>query len=360
MLKVGVLTFHRCINYGSYWQARCLAEGLREAGTAPQILDHDSRCINLAEWKCAYRPTLPEPTPRDDLPRYRRKIQRFFRAFDALPLSPRFALDAPAAARDCDVVVVGSDEVWNLSHPWYGHKPLFFGDGLGRSRLVSYAASFGHHVPGGRLPAEWSRRLQRFTAIAVRDEASRGIVRAATGRDPAVVLDPCLQFPPRPEAGAGDGPAESRYVAVYGHGFSPRFAERVSRWARRRGLPVLSIGYRNAWADRQWLDAGPHEFAATMAGARAVATNFFHGCVFALRFGRPFASEASWYRRNKLRCLMAQVGAQGRLLDARSAPPRVFDRALAAPPGPAVEARIATLRARSSRYLAAALAQQAS
>ncbi len=30
-LRVGVLTFHRCINYGSYWQARCLVEGLRVA-----------------------------------------------------------------------------------------------------------------------------------------------------------------------------------------------------------------------------------------------------------------------------------------------------------------------------------------
>ena len=28
--SIGVLTFHRCINYGSYWQARCLAEGLAE------------------------------------------------------------------------------------------------------------------------------------------------------------------------------------------------------------------------------------------------------------------------------------------------------------------------------------------
>ena len=31
-MKVGVLTFHRCINFGSYWQARCLVEGLRSRG----------------------------------------------------------------------------------------------------------------------------------------------------------------------------------------------------------------------------------------------------------------------------------------------------------------------------------------
>src|SRR5690606_27642994 len=40
--KIGILTFHRCINYGSYWQARCLIEGLRRMGADAVLLDHDS------------------------------------------------------------------------------------------------------------------------------------------------------------------------------------------------------------------------------------------------------------------------------------------------------------------------------
>ena len=31
-MRVGVLTFHRCINYGSYWQARCLVEAIAARG----------------------------------------------------------------------------------------------------------------------------------------------------------------------------------------------------------------------------------------------------------------------------------------------------------------------------------------
>src|SRR5437867_7124074 len=48
--KVGVLTFHHCINYGSYWQARCLVEGLRARGHDAVILDHRSRRADAAEW----------------------------------------------------------------------------------------------------------------------------------------------------------------------------------------------------------------------------------------------------------------------------------------------------------------------
>src|SRR6476469_4825025 len=96
-LKIGVLTFHRCINYGSYWQARCLVEGLRARGHDAVILDHRSRRVDDAEWKCALQPVLPaRVSPRDRLS-YALKMVRFFRAFSALPLSPRFALDDPGA-----------------------------------------------------------------------------------------------------------------------------------------------------------------------------------------------------------------------------------------------------------------------
>lgn len=303
-MRIGILTFHRCINYGSYWQARCLVEGLRARGHEPVLLDHCSRRVDIAEWKCAFRPTLPQPVPRSDWPMYRAKIRRFFDAVRQLPLSAPFPLEPPAGEpdgpADLDMVVVGSDEVWNLSHPWYARCGLFYGDGLQARRLVSYAASFGNHEPDYGLAPEWADRLRRFEHVSVRDEASADIVERALGIRPPLVLDPCLQFP---QVGASNPQAGERgSLLVYGHGFSPAFTERIGSWAHAHGLPIVSIGYRNDWADRQWLEAGPHDFATAMAGATAVATNFFHGCVFALRHGRPFVCEESQYRSNKVRC----------------------------------------------------------
>src|SRR5215203_4460279 len=138
MKKLGVLTFHRCINYGSYWQAKCLVDGLRLRGFDAVLLDHDSPRVSLAEWKCGFRPTLPTPVPRSDYSLYRSKIEKFFTCFERLPLSRRFSLDNPHDFDQFDAVVVGSDEVWNLHHPWYGKYPIFYGDGLNADRLVSY------------------------------------------------------------------------------------------------------------------------------------------------------------------------------------------------------------------------------
>lgn len=353
-MKIGILTFHRCINYGSYWQGRCLAEGLRAAGHDVVILDHDSRRINIAEWRCAFRPTLPRATRPEDHGNYRQKIRRFFRAFRSLPLSRRFQLEAPDGAEPCDLVVVGSDEVWNLSHPWYGRYSLFYGDGFGGQRLISYAASFGSHDAALGLAPEWAEKLRGFQRISVRDESSRSIVENAIGLRPQLVLDPCLQFPVVPEDPDGE-PPQQPYAVVYGHGFSEAFAAQVRRWAKRRGLRLVSIGYRNDWADQQWIDAGPHEFAHAMAGAEAVATNFFHGCVFALGNAKPFACEESRYRSNKLRGLTTMLGA-GQHLSPENAPASCIGALLGEPLDPAILERIGHLRRRSGEYLDLALA----
>jgi hypothetical protein len=349
-MKIGVLTFHRCINYGSYWQARCLVEGLRAQGHDAELLDHDAPEVRRAEWRCAFQPLLPVRTTRDDIRRYAKKARRFLHAFDRLPQSRRFHLHEPEAAGRYDAVLIGSDEVWNFAHPWYGWQPIFFGERLQTRRLISYAASFGNHDAERGIHPDWASKLRRFDAISVRDENSRKLVRRGVDRDPEMVLDPCLQFPP-PRTEAADEPP---YLAVYGHGFPDWFAAQVANWAKANRRRIISIGYRNDWADEQRIEAGPEEFSALIASADAVATNFFHGCVFALHHQRPFVSAPSAYRLNKVRDLTRSLGAERHLV-AEETGPKTYEELLGNPLDPLIADRIGEQRARSSAYLAAVL-----
>ncbi|MDP1027725.1 polysaccharide pyruvyl transferase family protein [Sphingomonas sp. KR1UV-12] len=346
---IGVLTFHDSINYGSYWQARCLVEGLQARGRPVVLLDHHSTAVRSAELRSAFQPDLPARTPRRHHPALGRKVRAFASAVAALPRSAAFPLDAPAEAPPVDTVVVGSDEVWNFAHPWYAARPIFFGEGLRARRLVSYAASFGNH--DGGLDADWSARLRRFDAISVRDENSRAMVAAALGVEPAMVLDPCLQFPsvlpPAPER-PGD------YVVLYGHGLPDWFVRAVRRWAEGAGVQVVAVGYPSPVADRDRSDAGPLEFATLMAGARAVATSFFHGAVFALHYGKPFVAAASPYRRIKLEGLTDALAARHRLIDEATDDATIRDL-LATPVEAETLARLAAGREVGTRYLDRAL-----
>ncbi|QRR00288.1 polysaccharide pyruvyl transferase family protein [Dyadobacter sandarakinus] len=351
-LKAGILTFHRCINYGSYWQARCLTEGIQLRGHEATLIDHDSRRVNLSEWKCAFRPVLPTHVPESDYPIYREKIEKFFKEFDKLPLSPRFDLDQPQTMDYYDVVIVGSDEVWNLHHPWYGGHPFFYGDGIRADHLISYAASYGNYPAASGIDAHWAEKLKNFDHISVRDENSQEIVRNALGIEPVIVLDPCLQFEVHPDD--RQDPYQKPYLAVYGHNFTTDYIEKVTNYARRKNLPLISIGYRNDWADEQWMTADPHDFAHFIARAEAVATNFFHGCVFALRNERPFAAEVTSYRSLKVQGLLKTVGASQHLVWEDTGQD-VVDTIFSQPLDPAVTRNITAIRKTSDAYLDQAL-----
>ncbi len=350
--RIGVLTFHRCINYGSYWQARCLAEGLAAAGHEVEILDHDSSHVNAREWRCAFQPKLPERTLRAEFAAYKAKGRKFLEAFDGLPMSRRFPLAGPDTVTGYDAVVVGSDEVWNFRHPWYSGASLFWGDRIEAPRLISYAASFGNHDASDGIGSDWAEKLARFTALSVRDDNSRTLVEEAIGRTPALVLDPVLQFP---HVAAGRNSGGEPYALIYGHGFPDWLAGRVRAWADATGIRLVSIGYSADWADDQRIEAGPAEFADAVAGASAMVTNFFHGCVFALANGKPFVAAPSDYRANKIRDLTAKLDCRHRIVDA-TVTDGALANLLAASVEPAVEARIVELRATSQAFLDAALA----
>ena len=306
--RVGILTYHKCFNYGAYWQARCLVEGIRAPGHDAVILDHWSWPVNVAEWKCGLFPSSRDVRGLADTPAYGRKLLAFERARGRLPLSRPFPLDRPGKLDPYDLVVVGSDEVWNTGHPWYGGRRLFFGIGLQGVTLAAHAASCGSRPAGDPLESAQADALRRFASISVRDMNTQALVRDGIGSEPEVVLDPCLQFEPIPDT---DGGVPSRpYAVVYGVGFSRPFARHVTDWARAAGVRLVSVGYRNDWADENLISASPDDFVQLMRGARAVATNYFHGCVFALRYARPFLCETSPYREIKIRDLLVLVGAE--------------------------------------------------
>lgn len=355
--RIGILTFHKCFNYGAYWQARCLVEGIQAMGHHSIILDHWSWAANMAEWKCGFLPFKRNLRALADCAAYGRKLLAFEQARARFPLSRSFPLDRPDNLDSYDLVIVGSDEVWNTGHAWYGGKGLFFGIGLDCAPLLAHAASFGSHPASEPLAPSLADGLRRFASITVRDMNSQSIVRNATGLEPDIVLDPCLHFEPSPNKDGGV-PLQP-YAVVYGVGFSSAFARCVTEWARTNGIRLVSVGYRNDWADENRLFASPDDFVQLMRRAQAVATNYFHGCVFALRYARPLLCETTPYREIKIRDLLATLGADRHRFREGDAEEACTQR-LSEPMGQDILDRIEALREFSQTKLEQALAVKAS
>lgn len=106
-------------------------EGLRARGHDAVLLDDCDPKAMTAEYRVALRPTLPTPVPPEDSKAYARKTRKFLEDFERLPLSQPFSLDRPEEMEPFDAMVVGSDEVWNLRHPWYaGRSDAYPGIGI--------------------------------------------------------------------------------------------------------------------------------------------------------------------------------------------------------------------------------------
>jgi hypothetical protein len=177
-------------------------------------------------------------------------------------------------------------------------------------------------------------------------------VRGGTDREPELVLDPCLLYP---AAAKTKRVEDGEYAVVYGHGFPKWLKRKVCSWSQRSGKRLVTIGYSNDFADEQRIADGPAEFAQLMSGAGAVITNFFHGCIFALLNGKPWATAPSDYRSIKIPDLAASLGAKHRLVDEQT-DDRTFAKLLDTPVQQSVENRVGELRAQSEAYLDAALA----
>ncbi len=173
------------------------------------------------------------------------------------------------------------------------------------------------------------------------------------GFKPPIVLDPCLQFTAQAEE-RDSKYWQKPYIAVYGHNFSASFISKVKAWSAHRELPLISIGYRNDWADEQWLTADPHDFAHFIHKAEAVITNFFHGCVFSIRNAKPFVCEASPYRSNKINDLLEMTGGTMRLVN-DTTPATVFNHCLNTCVEQDMQQRVQVLRHLSDNYLDHAL-----
>jgi polysaccharide pyruvyl transferase WcaK-like protein len=265
------------------------------------------------------------------------------------PESFRSPSELVALRNRYDVAMAGSDQIWDLTTE-RGLEPCFFLDWAdpATTARVSYGPSVGTTTSLGEHASVVAPLLRSFDAISVRDDPSAGVVAEATGSPPPKVLDPTFLVD------VGDvlrRPRRERpYLALYSQVHDPALLAQIRRVADDRGLEVVSLGFRSPVARRSRIALGPDEWLGELAGADYVVTSFYHGLVFALRFGRPFTVLPREGKAHKVDDLLRIVGLEERRRIQDDRAPIDWDRARAA-----LEREVA----RSRAYLASALAHGA-
>ena len=318
-MKIGILTLHDSPNYGAVLQAYAMRAYLTGLGHEAFVIDR-RRDIGNAP--------LRTPPPERDFVRilglfkvdarngareYARRCERTL-AFerDRIGMSPYHFHDWKNAPSDLglDLVLVGSDQVWNANN--LDPADYLLRGVPGNPPGIAYAASIGMpELPVDRVET-FRTGFARFAAIGVREREAAEMVRSL-GFAAEHVVDPVLLagrdvWKPVLESGTGQTDETPRVFAYFlaenVEAMLPELAEFATKTGRRIDLFVdwyvrrapHGIGgwMKNGKFWRKWrnrgidfrLDAGPEEFVRSIAAAEAVVSNSYHALMFSLVFGR--------------------------------------------------------------------------
>ena len=293
-MKIGILTFHRAINYGAVLQAYALQQTLRELGHEVWVIDYRQPRVERTDRR---------PYRDDDKMRLLRGFHlRSWWYFDqgklnTLARRERFDdflnkylnLTEPCvkdAIPPFDLYVVGSDQVWN-SAICDGLDPVFWGDFArpADSKVVSYAASTSVNDLQKQQHAEVQCLLNNFTNISVRENETCDYLNQQYHLyiDVITVLDPTLLAKKEIwDSFDNDKYKGQEYVLYFGarscEAYPTVLHDKATSLAKQYGCGVKHIDFN---------EDSPVDFVNKFRYAKAVVTSSFHGVAFSLIFNRP-------------------------------------------------------------------------
>jgi len=373
------MSMQRIRNYGSSLQVYGLRRLLEGVGEEVEVSFVDYRPGTVLT-------TVAEPSPTGKRA-IRDQIQSAATKFSGIPAAPSDTIrylyhrktygrryfplidltQEPAYNLDLDLLVIGSDEVFNFTQSSHevGFSPDLFGYDSRAARIVSYAASFGNttleRVQKSGMENEIREGLSRFDSISVRDENSATIVEYLIGERPEMHLDPVLSFDFMthesriPKARQRKRP----YTLVYG--YSRRFSDEenssVLRFAKSNNSQIVCIGGIQDCCER-YVDCDPFALIAYFRDAEAVITDTFHGAILAIINHRPFAAivrpsvGGSYGNEEKLGYLLTDLGLDANRVTSSGDVEAVLERQI---DYGVIDSRLEQERGRTAEFLARAV-----
>jgi len=306
-LRIGILTFHDGINYGAFAQVYSLQRFLESEGHEVKILNYK----NFKYWFREYKGFLF--TKRiSNLDNNINKIKKFKKCHKLLNLT-KFTFKSEKLSRiELDLVVIGSDEVWNFSSSFIGFDKTYFRPLRDDIKTISYAASFGSSNPENIIPEDVTYNLKRLNSISVRDTNSQNMISFILNKNVPIVLDPVFLSNLQNEA---INNKKSGYIAFYSIDLPESIILQIKEFAIKVNKQIIAIGYKATWADINIIKLDPFEWMGYLKNADYVITSMFHGTIFSIKLNKEFSTLSTAYRKNKLNPMMSNFHLEDRLLN---------------------------------------------
>ena len=331
-MRIGILTFHRALNYGAFLQAYALRRTILEMGHQAEVVDYwsDGHAATYALfpplrwWKIrplwmnvkslAYSCLALFPAWKR-----KRKMRSLCCRYLNLPTEPIYRKPGELGTLQYDCLCYGSDQIWWKSViPGYeGFDEVYWGEAVPQGvRKVAYAPSMGVISLTDHDRERVRKLLLNCDALAVRETAVRDAWAPVATKKTEVVLDPVFLIPASEWGRLCRPVCNQRYVLCYNLLHSPEAAEQARLLCEVSGCALKEItGQIELFRPgaMQTLDA--IEFISWIKGAEFVVTTSFHGAAFSILFHKDFYTLGLGNKGGRIASLLEQLGLEDRLLE---------------------------------------------
>lgn len=300
MKEIGILTTWNVPNYGAFLQAYALQKvisSLDDNYNVKQIayLEPEHFRVYYKLNNLRYRFSYCDPRT------YFNILRRFFsgKTRELKPFLSYFKEFIPCTEpltkktikeKHFDTIVLGSDIIWDYSIGFVNHDEFVFGNHLNADKLISYAPSFGTIKQSIKCPQYVIDGLNRMSAISVRDENSRKLVKQYVGKDSLVVCDPTILWDFQNDNKIPILKKE-KYIIVYGSTFTDELIKGCVKYAKMNNLKLIcldSLDDTFYWCDEniKQNNLNPFQWLSYFKYAEVIFTCTYHGLLFSLIFNK--------------------------------------------------------------------------
>lgn len=310
-MKIGIVTVYDSANFGSYLQSYALHLVLSEMGHEVYFIS------NPTPDKPYKRNFYKYPVNRNSL-RHPISVWREYlagrekcRIFSSE--LKRFNVLDFSQADQMDKIILGSDEIWNVTMPYFTN-PFFYGEGM--RNVYTYAVSMGKATADDYAAYPGLREnMSRIAHLLVRDQHTADVVKEMTGHDSTVVCDPTFLVDVEKfhKELNDDYLKNNRYLLIYSYpGYiTDEFKNNVISFARENNLKIVSACFYLDWCDYV-INCSQLEFCEVLKLADYVVTTTFHGSIFSILNHKRFLSMPSGI---KVTDIVTKLGLSHALID---------------------------------------------
>ena len=294
-MRVGIVTWYKNYNYGGTLQAYALKTIIESLGADVLFIDYDGNDTNIQSKFIRQLRNIMFWFLYPRRAASRKKMKAFInRELGQTKHYDKYAELKNATKEQFDVLVAGSDQIWNSIK---GYNPYYFLEFSDEHIKIAYAPSMEKIDP--QKNEFWNKAISSigsFDYLSVREKCISDYLQSKQVENIKVVVDPTLLLDKcrwcdllgiKNVVNSKNIP--SKYICCYMISYNEKFVKTVEDFSKQKGLKVVYFASSKKFKKiKNWIypqeGIGVEEFLNVISKAEYFFTDSYHGTLFGFQF----------------------------------------------------------------------------